>query len=70
MDIETLEKVTDITVGSDRLRMSRSIRTAPTIYAIATEEAAVAVIDTATWEVTERINIGTNPSSIYFRAGS
>jgi YVTN family beta-propeller protein len=37
------------------------------IYAILTKEAAVAVIDTASWSVVDRIEIGTNPTTPFVR---
>ena len=40
------------------------------IYAIASKEAALAVIDTTTWKVVERIDLGTNPGGLFLRADS
>jgi YVTN family beta-propeller protein len=40
------------------------------VYAILTQEGAVAVIDTSSWQVTQRIDLGTNPNGIFLRAGS
>ena len=40
------------------------------VYAILTKEAAVAVIDTDTWAVTQRIDLGTNPTGIFLLPGS
>ena len=34
------------------------------------KEGMVAVIDTSSWKVTERIPLGTNPNGIFLRAGS
>lgn len=37
------------------------------LFAELTKEAAVAVIDTTTWTVAQRIPIGTNPTGIFVR---
>ena len=37
------------------------------VYAMVTQEGLVGVIDTETWEVVDRIPLGTNPSGIFLR---
>ena len=63
---ERLEEVTRITVGSTPSKIA--VHQAGTfIYPIVSKEASVAVVDTSSWEVTERIDIGTNPGGIFLR---
>ena len=40
------------------------------LYAALVKEGSVAVIDTGSWEVTERITLGTDPRGIFLLAAS
>lgn len=67
VDADTLAEVARITVGATPTKLAVHPN-GKLVYAIVSKEASVAVIDTETWEVTERIDLGTNPGGIFLRA--
>jgi len=62
-----LEEVTQITVGNTPSKIAVHPN-GKYIYAIASKEASVVVIDTGSWKVTGRIALGNDPNGMFLWA--
>ena len=69
IDTTTLQEIERIFVGANPQKLAVH-PSGEFLYAIVTKEASVAVIHTGFWGVTERIDLGTDPTGIFIRAGS
>jgi len=67
VDAEKYQVLRNVEVGSDATKAAAHPN-GKILYVQVTKENSVAAIDTSTWQVVKRINIGTSPDTLFVRA--